>query len=385
MPAPTSASIAAPPATSAPISTTDEEDRLLAEIYERVNPSVVNIRVTSHISLEGQPFRFELPEIPGFPTPSIPELPNEYLQQGEGSGFVWDKKGHIVTNNHVVEGADELEVTFYNDIVAPAKVVGTDPDSDLAVIKVDIDPEELHPVVMGDSEKLKVGQRVIAIGNPFGLEGTMTTGIISALGRSLPVGSATIAGGRYSIPDIIQTDAAINPGNSGGPLLNSAGEVIGVNTAIESPVRASAGIGFAVPASIVKRVVPALIENGHYAHPWIGITGTTLSPDLAAAMDLPENQRGALVLAVAPDSPAEKAGLRPGKKEIEIRQRKVNVGGDVIIRIDEQPVRRFDDLLIYLARYTKPGQRVTLVVLRENKEKTLTVTLGERPKSEARG
>jgi 2-alkenal reductase len=212
-----------------------------------------------------------LPDLPEL-FPNQPQSPNspEFqppTNQGLGSGFVWDTHGNIITNNHVVEGAEKIEVTFSDETVVTAELVGADPDSDLAVIRVDLPAGQLQSVQMGDSETLRVGQLAIAIGNPFGLEGTMTVGIVSALGRSLPASDGLTGGPVYSIPNVIQTDAPINPGNSGGVLLNDVGEVIGVTAAIESPVRANAGIGFVIPSSIVNQVVPELIENGSFAHP----------------------------------------------------------------------------------------------------------------------
>ncbi len=341
----------------------------LSRIYEEVNPSVVNIKVTRIIQ-----------ETPFSTTPTY--------QRASGSGMVWDKEGHIVTNNHVVEGAKYIHVFFADGTEADATLVGTDPDSDLAVIKVDVDKALLHPVTVGDSTRVKVGQLAIAIGNPFALTGTMTVGIISALGRVLPTEEMVIGGGRYVIPDIIQTDAPINPGNSGGPLLNSKGEVIGVTTAIASPVRASAGIGFAVPSIIVKKVVPQLIEKGYYEHPWLGVSIETLTPRVAKIMGLPETQRGALIVNVLPDSPADKAGLRGSDRqvtlEIDGREVKVQVGGDVIVAIDGHPVRSSDELLTYLARYTHAGQKVTLTILRQGKKMDVEVTLGVRPTQKGR-
>lgn len=347
----------------------DDEERLLVEIYRRVNPSVVNIRVTKRV--EG--FRF-----PGFGFPSLPEMPEEFFQHGEGSGFVYDTEGHIITNDHVVEGAEELDVTFHDGTIVEAKVVGTDPDTDLAVVVVDVPAAKLRPVDWGDSEELEVGQRAIAIGNPFGLEGTITSGIVSALGRTLPVGSS-----RFSIPEVIQTDAAINPGNSGGPLLNSRGQVIGVNTAILSPSRSFLGVGFAIPANTARRIVPVLIEGKRYAHPWLGVEGTTVTPDIAEAMDLPSVE-GALVIKVIKGGPADEAGLRGGDKEIRIEGEPIQVGGDVILGIDGQKVRRFYDLLTFLSKKAEVGQKVELTILRNGREEHLQLELDERPKLEER-
>ena len=351
----------------------------LQNIYGTVSPSVVNISVVQKVNAPDT-----TSELPGFPFFSLPEgqeaVPQ--FQGGTGSGFVWDQDGHIVTNNHVVSGADEIDVTFSDGTIAPAELVGADPDSDLAVIKVDLPADRLQPVQMADSDAVKVGQLAIAIGNPFGLEGTMTTGIVSALGRSLPTDETSLRS--YTIPDIIQTDAPINPGNSGGVLVDVQGQVIGVTSAIESPVRANAGIGFAIPSAIVKNVVPALIEEGEYVHTWLGISGTSLVPDLAEAMDLDLSQRGALVEEVMPDSPADKAGLRGSDEPLTINGLTTNVGGDVITAIDDQAVTGMSDLIAYLASSTQPGQKAVLTILRDGNEEKLDVTLSARPTAEER-
>jgi serine protease Do len=260
-------------------------------------------------------------------------------------------------------------------------VVGTDADSDLAVVKVDLPADRLQPVQVADSTQVKVGQLAIAIGNPFGLQGTMTVGIVSALGRYLPVESDS-QGPSYTIPDIIQTDAPVNPGNSGGVLVNDEGNVIGVTAAIESPVQANAGIGFAIPSVIVQKVVPALIEKGHYEHPWLGISGLALLPELRQAMDLDSDQHGVLVADVTQGSPADKAGLRGSDRQVEIDGQPARVGGDVIVAIDGQSVRDFEDLVAYLVRQTNVGQTVTLTVLRNDKEEAIQVELAARPKQE---
>jgi len=354
----------------------------LEGVYTRVNPSVVNLRVVQKQKASTS----QLPGIPGFELPDLPfqspqqDAPEEYRQEGLGSGFVWDKQGHIVTNNHVIEGADEVTVTFADGSSVEGKVVGADPDSDLAVVKVEIAKDMLQPVQLADSTQAKVGQVSIAIGNPFGLEGTMTFGIISGLGRSLPVDSGeNITSGAYTIPDIIQTDAPINPGNSGGVLVNIDGKVLGVTTAIESPVRANAGIGFVVPSVIVQKVIPALIKDGSYDHTWLGISGMTLNKELNKAMNLKPEQRGILVLEVTPASPADKAGIRGSDRNLEINRQTVLVGGDILTAIDKQPIKEFDDLTAYLARNTEVGQKVTLTFLRSGKEQTTDVTLAARP------
>jgi S1-C subfamily serine protease len=348
----------------------------LINIYDRVSPSVVNIRVVG----QTLPNTVQLPEL--FPDqPQLPDSPGFQppLNQGLGSGFVWDTQGHIVTNNHVVEGAEKIEVTFSDETVATAELVGSDPDSDLAVIRVDLPADQLTPVQLGNSNSLRVGQLAIAIGNPFGLEGTMTVGIVSALGRSLPASDGFTGGPVYSIPNVIQTDAPINPGNSGGVLLNDIGEVIGVTAAIESPVRANAGVGFVIPSSIVQRVVPELIDNGSFAHPYLGISGISMFPDLAAAINIEEGQRGAMVAEVTPGSPADKAGLQGNDEQVSIDGIDIGAGGDVIVSIDDQKIDDMDDLIAYLSSNTVVDQEVTLKVLRDGEEVEVRVTLEARP------
>jgi 2-alkenal reductase len=327
-------------------------------IYDQVNLSVVMIEVVT-----------------GRTTPGLPLDPR---QQGMGSGFVWDTQGYIVTNNHVVEGASQISVTFADGTIVPGKLVGADPHSDLAVVKVEAPAALLHPVQMADSTLVKVGQLAIAIGNPFGEQNTMTTGIISALGRSLPVNMEG-SGPSYSIPDVIQTDASINPGNSGGVLLDGRGRLIGVTAAIESPNGTSAGIGFAVPSVIVQKVVPTLIRTGRFDHPYIGISGGTLTPTMAQSMNLKADQRGAIVGSVTSGSPAAKAGLRGSTQSSAGTGAQTALGADVIIAIDGKPVKAFDDLLVYLARSTQVNQTITLTILRDGNEQTVQVTLVARP------
>ena len=352
---------ALPTATPSPatLSQLDVESQILIEVYRKVNPSVVNVTNLARLELFAE----------------------EVIPQGEGSGFVWDEQGHIVTNAHVVEGADEVQITLHDGLTMPARVVGVDPDSDLAVVKVDPQGLELRPVELGNIDDVVVGQRAIAIGNPFGYEGTLTQGIVSAIGRTIPSLTA------FAIPEAIQTDAAINPGNSGGPLLDSQGRLIGVNAQIESAVRANAGVGFAVPVNIVKRVVPALIAEGHYDHSWLGISGRTYSPAWADALGFPEETRGAYVMYVEPEGPSDKAGLRAGTRQTDVllgldfgQPVYLAAGGDLIVAIDDQPVEKFDDLLVYLERYTSPGDRVELTVLRgDGRQQVITVELGKRP------
>ena len=366
------------------------------DLYNRLNPSVVNIQVVS----EGNQQvinQFQIIPDPDNPDQELPEgfpdLPEDFHQQleaipqqSQGSGFVYDKEGHIITNNHVVADAIRVTVVFSDDSEADATIVGTDPGSDLAVIKVDVDPDRLFPVVVGNSDNLQVGQLVATIGNPFGLSGSMSTGIVSGLGRLLPGGAAAPGGQRFNIPDIIQTDAAVNPGNSGGPLLNLQGEVIGVNTAIQTNGNAAfgttptfGGISYVVPSNIVSQVVPQLIENGEIAYPWLGISGSTLTDDLALAMDLPAEQAGVLVFGIVDDSPAAKAGLRGSEEQITIDGLNALIGGDIIVQMNDEPINDFDDLLTYIVRETSVGQSVTLQILRDGELEEVELTLEARP------
>jgi S1-C subfamily serine protease len=385
-------------ATPAPVMPASEATSLLAayegvlqNVYSQVNPSVVNIRVlvnapaAGSFSMPGLPFEFpglpNSPQNPESPDGSQPSLPE--FGQALGSGFVWDSQGHIVTNNHVVEGAEKIEVTFADGTVLEAKLVGADPDSDLAVIKVDRPADELVPLQLANAEDVRVGQLAIAIGNPYGLEGTMTAGIISAMGRTMPVEMGLNSVGSYSIPDIIQTDAPINPGNSGGVLVDDQSQVIGVTFAIESASGANAGIGFVIPSSIVGRVVPVLIDHGKYEHPYLGISGGTLVPALAEAMDLKSDQRGVLVSEVVPNGPADKAGVHPSDRSVTIEGSETMVGGDVITAINDQPIQSMDELISYLSSDTEVGQTATLTVLRQGEQMDLRVTLEARPSKQA--
>ena len=343
----------------------------LEQIYANVNPSVVNINVVIGSGSGSNSQNFQHPTVPGVPNFQIPNGPQEAL----GSGFVWDTQGHIVTNNHVVSGASQIVVTFWDGTVAEAKLVGAAPNADLAVIKVDVAADKLHPVTLADSSQVKVGQMAVAIGNPYGLSGTMTSGIVSALSRSLPVDSSSqlsSSGARYSIPDIIQTDASINPGNSGGVLVNAEGKLIGVTAAIESSTNSNSGIGFVIPSAIVQKVVPSIVETGKFDQPWLGIEGQTLTPETAKTMGLDVTQQGVLVIAASQGGPAAKAGLQGATNQD-------GTGGDIIVAIDNQPVKRFEDLSSYLINKTKAGQSVTLTLLRNGKQQTVQVTLGVLP------
>ena len=325
------------PATAAndPLADLFVQEQAYVSVYEEVNPAVVNIVIGS----------------------------------GQGSGFLFDTNGHIVTNNHVVASGGQIVVNFDDGRQLSATVVGTDPSSDLAVIQVDPNQiSDITPVSLADSDALKVGQIVIAIGSPFGLQSSMTTGIISGLDRIFP-GATSPDGTVFQIPNIIQTDAAINPGNSGGPLLNLRGEVIGVNTAIESPVRGSSGIGYAVPANIVGNIVPQIIANGRVDTPWLGIRGGLLDANTAVALGLPADQNGVLISDVISGGSAAAAGLRGGNNP------------DVIVSVDGREIVEFDDLLGYLVQQTVVGQTVQLQILRDGQLQTVNVTLTARPTS----
>ena len=291
---------------------------------------------------------------------------------GLGSGFVYEKQGHIVTNHHVIEDAETIQVTFLDGNITSATVVGMDIYSDLAVIKVDPKAATLNPVVLGSSSDLAVGEPVAAMGNPFGLSDTLTVGIVSSLQRTLD------ATGGYVIIDIIQIDAAVNPGNSGGPLVNIKGQVVGLNSAIQSETGTFTGIGFAIPSDTVKREIDDLIENGEYSHPWLGISALEVNIALADAIGL-EKPQGLLVVNVTSGSPADKAGVRGGSQVTIIDGLEFNLGGDVITEVDGVPVITMADLAVYLERNTKPGDSIELGVIRDGQQLMLMVKLGERP------
>jgi serine protease Do len=354
------------------------QEQVFTGIYERVVPSVVQIRVVQRVGRTSNVPRF--PDIPGFPfefdpAPRDRQSPEDFFRRGGGSGFVWDDQGHIVTNHHVVAGADRITVTFYDRTEMEAELLGSDPDSDLAVLRVDVNQSSNRPAELGDSSSLRVGQLAVAIGNPFGQDFTITSGIISALGRTIRSGNS-----QFSIPRVVQTDAPINPGNSGGPLLDRQGRVIGVNTQIITESGFSSGIGFAVPIDTAKRVVPALIETGEYEYAWLGISGTSLTPDAAELMGLPRDTRGALVIDLSPNGPAAEAGLR--KSEVTQRQEGIEyqLGGDVIVSVNGESITDMDQLVTYLIENTVPGEVIQVEVIRggETRE-TVEVTLGKRP------
>jgi serine protease Do len=367
--------------TSAPVAVPaglNDLQNAFEQVYQQVSPSVVNIQVIEGGSASAN----NSSRTPGFPfsfgTPAQ-QAPSMAL----GSGFVWDTSGNIVTNNHVVSGASKITVKFADGMTVNAKVVGTDPNADLAVINVSVPASELHPVSVADSTQVKVGQIVIAIGNPFGLQGTMTQGIISGLSRSLPVDNSNSSlqqqTATYSIPDIIQTDASINPGNSGGVLVNAEGQLIGVTSAIESNSNSSSGVGFVIPSQIVNRVVPSIIKTGTFKHPYLGISGTSLTPDLASAMKLDPNTKGTLVVDITPNGPAANAGIKGSNNQASVDGLQTPVGGDVITAINGQQLSNFEDLASYLFNNTNVGETVTLTVIRNGAQQNVKVTLGQLP------
>ena len=349
------------PVPQAVIDAADAEYLLLTNIYERVAPSVVNVEVIATDVVEG------------------------FVDFGRGSGFVWDSQGHIVTNAHVVLNAREIRVTFENGYVTDARIVGVDTFSDLAVVQVDVASERLHPVQLGDFDRVRVGQRAIAIGNPFGLASSMTTGIVSGLGRQLRsaelIDITALRG--FSNPSIIQVDTDINPGNSGGPLLNSNGEVIGVNTAIRTESGVFEGVGFAVPSSTIQRVVPELIANGQVDYAWLGISALPEEDGfsviaLAEALNLPV-ESGVLINRVTLGAPADIAGLQGGNHFVDVRGQNICAGGDIIIAVDDHFVKTMDELVAYMVINNKPGDIINLLIVRGGETFEVPVTLQARP------
>lgn len=335
----------------------DSPSTSLGTIYQNAENSVVQITSTvsekrSNIIINGNPLQQQSTRL--------------------GSGFVYDDKGHIITNNHVVAGVNQVDITLANGDSFSAKVIGTDEFDDIAVLQIteDFSTENLTPLTFADSAMVQIGDNVIAIGNPFGLSNTMTVGIVSQTGRLLPNQDLG-----FSIPDVIQTDAAINPGNSGGPLLNTNGKVIGMNSAIQSGTGEFAGIGFAVPSNTIKRIVPVLIDKGNYEHPWLGISGSTLSPQLTEKLNLPKNYHGVLVSSVVDNSPAAKAGLKnalfTAKQEI--------ASADIIIVVDGVQVKRMDDIISYIAENKSVGDHISLEIYRDGKTLNLDLELAKRP------
>ena len=335
------------------------QDSTISDIYKKVQNSIVQITtkvstVDNSVIINGAPLQSQTTRL--------------------GSGFVYDKEGRIITNNHVVEGSKTVNVTFIDGNTYTAKVVGTDPDNDIAVIQIidNYSDENLIPLTLGDSTELQVGQPVIAIGNPFGLSDTVTTGIISAIGRLLPNENVG-----FSIPDVIQTDAAINPGNSGGPLLDTQGQVIGMNTAIKTSTGDFAGVGFAIPSDSIKRIAPVLIKDGNYSHPYLGIAGGSMNPDISLANGLPRNFKGVVVEKVVKDGPADKAGIIAASLD----DNNIPHGGDIITAIDGHPVKTIYDVIAYLDEQKNVGDKVVLTVNRQGKSMDITATLVTRPSS----
>jgi len=327
----------------------DVEEELVTNLYERVGPSVV------HITTEVVTMSF-------FFGPSASE--------GTGSGFLYDNAGHIVTNYHVIEDASRIEVRLSDEHTVPAEVVGADPSNDLAVLKVSLpDDVSIFPLEIGEANNVRVGQRAIAIGNPFGLDRTLTTGVVSALGRPLQTDENNV------IFNVIQTDAAINPGNSGGPLLDSRGRVIGVNTAVRENAQ---GIGFAVPVDTVQRIVPVLIEQGYYPHPWLGLLGYSITPELAALLELPV-ESGVLVAQLYREGPAIAAGIQGASEQVIVGNRRMLVGGDVITAVNNTSITNWHNLQEYLELNTRAGDVVNIDLLRNNEPLTIDLTLAAQP------
>jgi S1-C subfamily serine protease len=349
-----------PSVTTSSVQMTSNDSLTLTDLFEETQQSVVQV---SGISSEDNPF----------------------LGASLGSGFIYDNNGHIITNYHVIAGSnpEDISITFIDGTVYRARVIGTDQYSDFAVLHVeeDVPPEKLIPLPLGNSSALQVGQEVVAIGNPFGLSGSMTEGIVSGLNRLIPVYQdpfSDVAAPAFSIPDVIQTDAAINPGNSGGPLLDMQGEVVGINSAIFSTTGGFAGVGFAVPSNTIAKIAPILIESGTFQHPWLGVSGIDMTPEIAEAIGLGE-PRGFLVIETAAGGPAATAGVQGGTTPMQLEGREIALGGDVILAIDDREVRKIDDVLGYLQQAKEVGETVTLTVWREGQIMEIDVTLGARP------
>ncbi|HET6809353.1 MAG TPA: trypsin-like peptidase domain-containing protein [Nitrososphaera sp.] len=321
----------------------------LTDLFQKVEDSVVQITDSSEIDV---------------------------FESRLGSGFVYDNNGHIITNHHVVSGGgNRLDVTFPDGIVYRASLIGSDPSADIAVLYVEeVSKEKLLPLSLADSSKVRVGERVAAIGNPFGLSGSLSTGIVSGVGRQIPAQEEE----GFTIPDIIQTDAPINPGNSGGPLLNMRGEVIGINSAIYSTTGQFAGVGFAIPSNTIAQVVPSLITTGSYQHPWLGVAGRDMTPGISDRLGLDE-PRGFLVMDVVAGSPAEKAGILKGNEDTIIDGMPIKLGGDVIIAVDNNTVRKIDDLLAYVEREKSVGDDLEVTILRQGQTMEVIATLADRP------
>ena len=341
------------------------QESVMIQIYQKAVPSVVNIQVIQGSGVNDGTGAF----------PNVPGVPEDFLERGEGSGFVWDDKGRIVTNQHVIDGAEIVTVIFSDRTQVLAQVLGGDTDSDLAVLELLEPIDGLNPIDLGDSSEVLVGQLAIAIGAPFGQEFTMTSGIVSAVGRTIRSGFS-----QFTVPEVIQTDAPINPGNSGGPLLDRHGRVMGINTQIISRSGSNAGVGLAVPINIAKMVVPALIEDGKYEYSWLGISGGPVRPHVVQLMDLPEGTEGALVITVREDGPAADGGLTGSDRTEVVNGIQYALGGDTITGIDGSKVRDMTDLIVYLTNNTRPGDAIMLEVIHQDgTSEDLQIVLGTRP------
>lgn len=334
-------------------------NEIMTGIYERTIPSVVGLRVIKSISIGGT-------------APGMPQ--GDFLSRAAGSGFVWDDEGHIVTNKHVIDGADRIMVVLSDGSQTDAELVGDDPDSDLAVIRITDESVRPPGISLGDSDTIEPGQLAVAIGDPFSRGFSMTSGIISAVGRTInPTES------NFSVPRVVQHDAATNPGNSGGPLLNAYGEVVGINTQIISETGGFSGVGLAIPVNLAKLVAPSLIADGRYEYPFIGIRGVSMSPDIAMAMDLPAETRGAMVLAVGTGTAAEEAGMKASDRLTMISGAELPIGGDIIIAMNGAPMQGMDDVVAYTVEHTQPGDTVEFTIIRDGEEIQIQVTMGARP------
>ena len=338
---------------------TAAHDMVMSGIYERTVPSVVGLRVLKSITIGGV-------------APGMPQ--GDFLSRAAGSGFVWDDEGHIVTNKHVIDGADRIIVVLSDGIQTDAELVGDDPDSDLAVIRITDKSVRPPAIAVGDSDTIKPGQLAVAIGDPFSRGFSMTSGIISAVGRTInPTES------NFSVPRVVQHDAATNPGNSGGPLLNRKGEVVGINTQIISETGGFSGVGLAIPVNLAKLVAPSLIAHGDYEYPFIGIRGVSMSPDIALAMELPADTRGALVLAVGSGTAAEEGGLRASDRLTVVNGAELPIGGDVITAMNGTPMFGMDDVVAYTVEHTQPGDTVEFTIMRDGEEMQMEIIMGARP------
>ena len=365
-------STAAPAAEAQPAALdalTDEQivaahEQVVNAAYQRALPSVVHIHVTQQVEDE---------QSLDFLSQFGPDLP-DLLRSGEGSGFVWDVDGHIVTNHHVIAGADMVTATLSDGGIVELELLGSDPHSDIAVLKARDYENTPAPAELGNSDGLIVGQIVLALGNPFGQEFTLTTGIISALGREMRSSNTP-----FSVPYVVQTDAAINPGNSGGPLLDRNGRVIAISTQIASRSGGSMGVGFGIPVNTAKQIVPELISNGSFEYSFLGISGFSLTPSLADAMRLPDDASGTVIAMVLDESPAHEAGLRGSPPDWDPESSNEQGGPDVIVAINGVDIRDFSDLIEYLSANTRPGDNVDLTILRDGESIGVEVTLGSRP------